>query len=119
MIVWAVRSVRGPRMARSRCFRRLWSASIRIVREAFDVFLAQLNGFAVLSLVAPRDGLPRYTNGSSGGYVERCSFRAQVPHDCAEDVGADPLASAYEAKLPDDLATAEEPLRAKPTGQEV
>ncbi|GAA1814510.1 hypothetical protein GCM10009682_39480 [Luedemannella flava] len=45
--------------------------------ESEEEFLAGMAGFAVLPLVAPCDGLPRYTNGSPGGYVEQYSFRAQ------------------------------------------
>jgi hypothetical protein len=52
--------------------------------------------------VPPCDGLPRYTNGSPGGYVERYSFRAQFLQDCEEELGDDLLATAYESKLPDE-----------------
>lgn len=77
---------------------------IRLGRaEPEDEFLAGLAGFAVLALVPPCDGLPRYTNGSPGGYVEEYSFRAQFLHDCADELGEDLLAAAYESKLPEDL----------------
>jgi hypothetical protein len=71
--------------------------------EPEDQFLARLAGFAVLPLVPPCDGLPRYTNGSPGGYVEQYSFRAHFLHDCEEELGDDLLADAYESELPDDL----------------
>jgi hypothetical protein len=68
-----------------------------------EEFLVRLEGFAVLPLVARCDGLPRYSNGSPGGYVEEYSFRAQFLHDCADDIGEDLLAAAYESKLPPDF----------------
>jgi hypothetical protein len=57
----------------------------------------------VLPLVPPCDGLPPYSNGSPGGYVEQFSFRAQFLRDCADDIGEELLSSAYESKLPGDL----------------
>ena len=83
-----------------------WARRLRIDLgrdEPEEEFLAQLDGFAVLPLVPPCDGLPHYTNGTPGGYVEPYAFRAQFLHDCADDIGEDLLASAYESKLPDDL----------------
>jgi len=83
-----------------------WARQWRIelgVDEPEARFLAQLEGFAVLPLVPACDGLPRYSNGSPGGYVEQYSFRAQFLQDCAADIGEELLASAYESKLPDDL----------------
>lgn len=68
-----------------------------------DVFVEQMRGFYVLDLVAPCDGLPRYTNGHAGGYVERYSFRAQFLRlDCADVIGTELLNSAYKSKLPED-----------------
>src|SRR5262245_31792531 len=43
--------------------------------ESEAEFLARLEGFAVLPLVPPCDGLPAYSNGSPGGYVEAFTFR--------------------------------------------
>jgi hypothetical protein len=71
--------------------------------EPEEAFLAQLDGFAVLPLVPPCDGLPRYTNGSPGGYVEQYAFRAQFLHDCTDDIGEELLAAAYVSKLPEEL----------------
>src|SRR5437899_1116820 len=48
-----------------------------------QVFVEQMRGFYVLDLVPPCDGLPRYTNGHAGGYVERYSFRGQFLKDCS------------------------------------
>jgi hypothetical protein len=71
--------------------------------QSEDEFLVHMAGFAVLPLVPRCDGLPRYSNGSPGGYVEEYSFRAQFLHDCADDIGADLLDAAYESKLPEDM----------------
>jgi hypothetical protein len=83
-----------------------WARQLRIdidSEESEEDFLAGLNGFAVLPLVPPCDGLPPYSNGSPGGYVEAYAFRAQFLHDCEEDIGSELIASAYESKLPDEL----------------
>jgi hypothetical protein len=83
-----------------------WARQLRI-DTASDMteeeFLAGLSGFAVLPLVEPCDGLPKYTNGSPGGYVEAYSFRAQFLRDCEDDLGPDLFASAYDSKLPKEL----------------
>lgn len=63
-------------------------------------WLASLKGFYVLDLVPPCHGLPRYSNGSPGGYVERFSFRAQFLADSEEIIGPELLEQAYESKLP-------------------
>ena len=76
-------------------------------------FLVEMEGFAVLPLVAPCDGLPRYSNGSPGGYVEQYSFRAQFLHDCAEDIGKDLFEAAYESKLSGELLVYGQQLLAK------
>jgi hypothetical protein len=83
-----------------------WARQLRVEQgydESEENFLAHLNGFAVLPLVPPCDGLPRYTNGSPGGYVEEYAFRAQFLQDCADDIGEELLAAAYESKLSDEL----------------
>ena len=67
-----------------------------------DAFVAGLHGFYVLELVPRCDGLPRYTNGSPGGYVEAYSFRGQFLTDCTEIIGPELLAQAYHSKLPED-----------------
>jgi len=67
-------------------------------------FNQQIKDFYVLDLVPPCDGLPRYTNGYAGGYVEKYSFRGQFLIDCHEIIGRDLLNQAYHSKLPDDTA---------------
>ncbi|MCL2310543.1 MAG: hypothetical protein FWC42_09820 [Proteobacteria bacterium] len=67
-----------------------------------DAFLKQMQGFYVLDLAPPCDGLPRYTNGSAGGYVERYAFRGQFLNSCTEIIGDPLLESAYVSKLPED-----------------
>jgi hypothetical protein len=67
-----------------------------------DAFIRQMQGFYVLDLVPPCDGLPRYSNGSAGGYVERYAFRGQFLKDCTEIIGDQLLESAYISKLPED-----------------
>jgi len=57
--------------------------------------------FYVVELVPPCDGIPRYSNGSPGGYVELFSFRAQFLRDCESLVPARLLDAAYESKLPE------------------
>ena len=42
-----------------------------------EVRVERMRGFHVLDLVPPCDGIPRFTNGHAGGYVERYSFRGQ------------------------------------------
>jgi hypothetical protein len=67
-------------------------------------FIQQMKDFYVLDLVPPCDGLPRYTNGYTGGYVERYAFRGQFLVDCHEIIGRDLLEQAYHSKLPNDTA---------------
>ena len=72
-----------------------------------QVFLERMRGFYVLDLVPPCDGLPSYTNGHAGGYVERYSFRAQfLTLDCTDVVGQELIDGAYESKLPQDTINA-------------
>ena len=67
-----------------------------------EVFLRQMHGFCVLDLVAPCDGIPRYSNGHPGGYVERYAFRGQFLKDCVEIIGEELLESGFVSKLPED-----------------
>jgi hypothetical protein len=62
-------------------------------REAF-------RGFHVLPLVPACDGLPRYTNGAPGGYVEAYAFRGQFLKDSEAIIGADLVARAWDSKNP-------------------
>jgi len=66
-----------------------------------DVFVERMRGFYVLDLVPPCDGIPRYTNGAAGGYVERFSFRAQHLVDCKAITGEKLFEDAYVSKLPE------------------
>jgi hypothetical protein len=70
-----------------------------------QVFVDAMKGFYVLDLVPPCDGLPRYTNGQAGGYVERYSFRGQFLKDCFDIIGSELLESAWDSKLPEDTVT--------------
>ena len=49
-------------------------------------FIREMQGFYVLQLVAPCDGLPCYSNGGRGD-VEPFSFRAQHLNNCEEILG--------------------------------
>ena len=68
-----------------------------------EQWLAGLNGFYVLTLVAPCDGLPRYSNGRPGGYVEPFSFRAQFLRHCLDVIGTELFDQAYEPMLSREL----------------
>ena len=52
-----------------------------------EQFVSGMTGIRVLALVPPCDGLPRYTNGSPGGYVEAYAFRGQFLEDCSVIIG--------------------------------
>ena len=68
-------------------------------------WVQRFQGFYVVELVPPCDGIPRYSNGSPGGYVEPFSFRAQFLRDCESFLPARLLDAAYESKLPDATVT--------------
>jgi hypothetical protein len=70
-----------------------------------QVFVERMRGFCVLDLVPPCDGIPRYSNGSAGGYVEAYSFRGQFLTDAVEIIGEELLDSAYVSKLPEETVT--------------
>jgi hypothetical protein len=70
-----------------------------------ETFVQTMKGFYVLSLVSPCDGLPRYTNGSPGGYVEPYAFRGAFLKDCEHILGESLLNSAWMSKLPNDTIT--------------
>jgi hypothetical protein len=84
------------------------------MREAFpnrvnkslteEVFVSQMRGFYVLDIVPPCDGIPRYSNGSAGGYVERYSFRGQFLQDCEAIVGKELFEQGYVSKPPEETA---------------
>jgi hypothetical protein len=60
-----------------------------------EIFIAQMKGFYVLDLVLPCDGIPRYSNGQAGGYLEPDSFRGQFLKDSEDVIGAALLESAW------------------------
>lgn len=66
-------------------------------------WMERMKGYYVLDAVPPCDGLPLYTNGQPGGYVEAFSFRADFLRDCEDIIGVEMLGDAYESKLSDAL----------------
>ena len=67
-----------------------------------EVFVQRMKGFCVLELVPKCDGIPTYSNGQSGGYVEGYAFRGQFLKDCLDVIGDELLKSGYVSKLPDE-----------------
>jgi hypothetical protein len=65
-------------------------------------FVEGMKGFYVLELLPPCDGLPRYSNGEPGGYVEPYAFRGQFLKDCTEIIGKELLDSAWNSRLPEE-----------------
>jgi len=65
-----------------------------------EQWVEQFKGFYVLPLLPRCDGLPWYTNGYPGGYVEQYAFRAQFLKDCEDIIGEDLLNEGYGSKLP-------------------
>lgn len=76
-------------------------------------WLAQLRGFAVVRLLPPCPGIPVYSNGSAGGYVEPTSFRAQFLCDCEAIIGGALLDAAYRSKTAEAAARYGATLRQK------
>ena len=70
---------------------------------ALEEWMEQFKDFWVLPLVPRCDGLPWYTNGSPGGYVEQYAFRGKFLDDCEHIIGDELLQSGYVSKLPDEL----------------
>lgn len=78
-----------------------------------EAFLADMHGLYLVILAPPCDGIPYYSNGSPGGYVEPFSFRAQfIKLVCKEVVGEALLAKCYESCLAPGLAQLGAELRA-------
>lgn len=65
-----------------------------------DQFVSRMAGFRVLSLTPPCDGLPRYSNGCPGGYVEAYAFRGQFLKGCGEIAGDELVDGAWKSKRP-------------------
>jgi hypothetical protein len=76
-------------------------------------WLQGLQGFYVVDLARPCDGIPRYSNGTPGGYVEPYSFRAQFLVDCEYIIGTELLESGYVSKLVPEFRAHGEALKAK------
>lgn len=68
-----------------------------------EQWVERFEGFYVLPLVPRCDGLPWYTNGYPGGYVEQYAFRGKFLHDCEYIIGEDLLNEGYGSKLPAEL----------------
>jgi hypothetical protein len=81
-----------------------------------EEFIQRVHGFYVLDLLPASDGLPRYTNGHTGGYVDRYAFRGQFLTDCTEIIGSALLDSGYVSKLPEETAVYGESLIAAGSG---
>jgi hypothetical protein len=62
-----------------------------------------MDGYYVLELVPPCDGLPLYTMSVFQGGPERYSFRAKFLDDCEEVIGSDLVHEAWEHHLVTDL----------------
>ena len=58
-------------------------------------FMRLMQGYYVLDLLPPCDGLPVYSNSGLNGGAERYSFRAQFLRDCREILGKALLEEAY------------------------
>ena len=80
-------------------------------RPSEDEFMKEMQGYYVLALVPPCDGLPFYSNWSAG-YVERYSFRAAFLQDCEDVISEDVYAKCYESCLAPELAALAQELRA-------
>lgn len=80
--------------------REVYARAKREVSE--EEWLSTKRGFYVLTLAEPCDGLPIYTNGWPGGYVDVDSFRAQfLVNQCGGILGGNLLQRAYEHMLPE------------------
>lgn len=66
-------------------------------------WMENMRGFRVLDLVPPCDGLPIYTNGSPGGYVEIYAFRGKFLELCTDVIGDELLEQGFVSKLPAEL----------------
>ena len=68
------------------------------VDEPEEEWLESVKGLYIVWLVGDCDGVPPYTNGAPGGYVEPFSFRAQFLRDCTHIIGEELLEASYETK---------------------
>lgn len=75
-------------------------------------FLEELQGYYVVALAPPCDGIPFYSNGPAG-YVELYSFRAQfITNDCKDIIGDELLERCYTSCLAPGLVSLGAELRA-------
>lgn len=68
------------------------------IDEPLEEWLESVKGLYIVWLVGDCDGVPTYTNGAPGGYVEPFSFRAQFLVDCTQIIGEELLEASYETK---------------------
>jgi hypothetical protein len=84
-----------------------WAKKIHATRniaKPLEVWLSEMRGCYVVSLVPPCDGIPFYSNGAIATYVERFSFRGQFLKSCTAIIGKGLLESSYEIKFAPDLS---------------
>ena len=68
-----------------------------------DEWLREYHGFYVIPLVPPCDGVPLYSNGSPGGYVEPFSFRAQLLDSAEHIIGTALLEEAWNSMTTEEM----------------
>jgi hypothetical protein len=100
---------RADRWAMDRYPKRPWKKLFVSRRKFMRVF----QGYYVLDLVPPNDGLPVYTNGGPGSYCDIFAFRAQFFVDCADMLGGELLGEAYLHHQPAELTAYGTRLRAR------
>lgn len=79
--------------------------------QSEEEFLRELDGYYVLSLAPPCDGLPRYSHWPLG-YVEAFSFRGEFLRDCADILGDELLERCHVSGLAPHAAAIGAELRA-------
>ncbi|MGI9416189.1 MAG: hypothetical protein ACR2PM_21135 [Hyphomicrobiales bacterium] len=70
--------------------------------EPLDAWLKSMDGYYVVSLADPCDGIPKYSNGFPGSHVEPYSFRGQFLTSCPEIIDEDLLERCYVTKTNSD-----------------
>lgn len=58
-------------------------------------FMRTFQGYYVLDLLPPNDGMPAYSNGGPGSYCDLFSFRAKFLEDCQDVIGEELLGEAW------------------------
>ena len=71
---------------------------------SIEEWVRQFQGYYVLQLLPPNDGLPVYSNAPMGRPWEMWSFRAQFFNDCRDVMGDALLHEAWLHHTPDQLA---------------